>query len=262
MLDKVFAEALRRTYVENPCQVLPNSLWKVTSELDHFQTAFESGEDGVNRLEAWNDDTLYLYWLRENRQPSKLLRIRLSYVQMALMHQDFLEPDVVAGFSVRQLYFRLRYNGGPVVPPELPRNIRLAEMKLPVDAEAAANLIAHSAGENHPSAEEVAGWAARPVFAPDLCLWAIDMQSNMPVGLGIAEYDPTTPEIWLEWVEALPLYAASGLREQLVRELLRRAQGRAPLITAGGPVEDRDNPGGFYRNCGFTGSDIWWLLAR
>ena len=42
MTGDAFRDALVKTYLENPCQVLANPLWKTLDKLDDFQTAFGS----------------------------------------------------------------------------------------------------------------------------------------------------------------------------------------------------------------------------
>ncbi len=72
----------------------------------------------------------------------------------------------------------------------------------------------------------------------------------------------TVHEAVIETVEVSPDYRGRGLGRALVRELLRRIGTRAVFTTVSGIVEDRDNPGAFFRRCGFTGEDVWWWLRR
>jgi ribosomal protein S18 acetylase RimI-like enzyme len=69
-------------------------------------------------------------------------------------------------------------------------------------------------------------------------------------------------EASIEWVQVAPEYQKRGIGRALVCEVLRRLDTRAAFVTAAGEVEDRDNPGAFFRRCGFTGQDVWWLLGR
>ena len=65
-----FRQALEQVYLTNPCQTLPNPLWKTLDKLDEFETSFTTDSAGINRLEAWTADELYIYWRRAGRQPS------------------------------------------------------------------------------------------------------------------------------------------------------------------------------------------------
>lgn len=245
-----FRQALTATYLQNPCQVLANPLWKTLEKLDDFQTAFGIDSNGANRLEAWNDDSLYVYWRRENRQQSLLMRRRLETVQVALIHQDFLDPDTVAGFKTWKSYYRLSYRPDQPVKPVLPPGLRFAEAS--VDADAVARFIGDTA--------RVDDWRRHPVLAPGLWVWAMD--GDTPVGLVVGEFDAGMHEVSIEWVQVAPEYQKRGIGRALVCEVLRRLDTRAAFVTAAGEVEDRDNHGAFFRRCGFTGQDVWWLLGR
>lgn len=245
-----FRDALKTAYQQNPCQVLANPLWKTLEKLDDFQTAFAQDSSGVSRLEAWNDESLYVYWRRTDRQPSHLMSRRLNTMQVALVHQDFLDADTVAGFSARQSYYRLiRYmNGQPV--PALPPGFRFAEASL--DAGAVSRFLGDE--------ERVNTWRRHPALAPGLWVWAMD--GDTPVGLIVGEFDARMREASIEWVQVEPAYREKQIGRSLVSELLRRIGNRAAFVTVSGEVEDRDNPGGFFRCCGFSGQDVWWLLGR
>lgn len=258
-----FQDALTRVYLENPCQTLPNPLWKMLDDLADFRTAVEIGRGGqVNRLEAASHDRLYLHWTREGRRPSLLMRRRLAALDWALVHQDYLDPDTVAGFGTRLSFFRLIHRGAAPAPA-LPTGFRFAAADPAAQAQTIAGFFAacHADLDDALNADTVSAWAQRRVYAPELWLWVWDEQADTPAALGIAAFDRDIREVSIEWAGALPAYHQRGLDEAAVRELLRRASDRAAFITAAGRVEDRDNPGAFYRRCGFTGSDVWWLLA-
>jgi ribosomal protein S18 acetylase RimI-like enzyme len=90
----------------------------------------------------------------------------------------------------------------------------------------------------------------------------VDESTQQPVGLALAELDTAIREASIEWVQVLPDYQLRGIGKALTHEVLRRIAERALFTTATGLVEDRDNPGAFFRRCGFTGDDVWWWLRR
>ena len=104
-------------------------------------------------------------------------------------------------------------------------------------------------------------WLAHPVYAPDLWVWIVEAESERKVSLGIAEFDPQVPEASLEWIQVLPEYQNRGLGTAIVAELLQRVEGKVRFTTVSGEVDNPKEPERFYRKCGFTGSDVWWLLA-
>ncbi|MBC6934677.1 MAG: N-acetyltransferase [Chloroflexi bacterium] len=256
-----FIDALTQVYLENPCRVLPNPLWKTLAELDHFRTTVEVGRDGlVKRLEAAGDDQLFVHWTREGRKPSLLMRRRLETMRRALVHQHYLDPDTTAGFATRLPFFRLIHRGDPA-PPSLPPGYRFEAVDPTGQAQAVADFIAECYDDLKPAAGTVQNWSRHPVYAPDLWAWVVNEQIGERAALVIGELDPAIGEMSLEWVQVRSAYRGKGLGKAAVLELLRRAAGRAAFTTVSGPVENRDKPGGFYRACGFTGYDVWWLLA-
>jgi GNAT superfamily N-acetyltransferase len=257
MTGDAFCDALVKTYLENPCQVLSNPLWKTLDKLDDFQTAFGSSGGKINRLEASNETSIFVYWRREGRQPSLLIRRKLETVPIALMHQDFLDPDVAVGFNTRQGYFRLMHDHKIFQPPQLPEGFRFAEIDTGLELLRAA---AFAGQEPH----VLQSWVNHPVFTPDLWLWVIDDKSGQPTALGIAELDSTYREATIEWIQVLPAHYGGTIGQNLVLELLRRLKDRADFTTVSGELDfkERENPGAFYRECGFIGQDVWWLLGR
>lgn len=260
MTHEDFTQALTRTYLQNPCQVLPRPLWQMLTELDGCETAIASDQQGVNRLEAWTADSLMLYWRRDNRQPSLLISRRLGYQQTAMIHQDFLDAPTVAGFQHFQSQYRLMHRQQVVDAPELPAGFRFAGVVNSTDEAQA--MMAHIEQEKLSGMGDVQAWLDSPAFASDLWLWVVDEASDQPAGIAIAELDPQLREAAVRWVQVFPDYQGRGLGRALVQELLHRIGGRALFTTVTGIVEDRDNPGAFFRCCGFSGDDVWWYLSR
>ncbi len=98
MLPDEFQYALMDAYLQAPCQVLAAPLWQTLPGLEGIETSVARDTQGVNRLEAYTDDSLLVYWRRSGRQPSLLVNRRLEYQRFALIHQDFLDAPTVAGF--------------------------------------------------------------------------------------------------------------------------------------------------------------------
>ncbi len=260
-----FREALLAVYQENPCQVLPHPLWQTLPRLDDFELAVGRAGEAVNRLEAWDANSIYVYWRSEGRQPSLLVRRRLETVQLALMHQDFLDSPTVAGFSqTRQPYFRLLQDHTQLPQMSLPDGFCFEQIRLDVEQERLLAMIAHSESDFRPANDRVERWQQQPVFEPELWFWVKDTRIGMPVGAAIGIIDPTVGEAVLEWVQVIPAYQKRGLGRALVNELLRRSAQRARFTTVTGafPFYERSDPGAFFRESGFAGNDVWWLLAR
>jgi GNAT superfamily N-acetyltransferase len=126
----------------------------------------------------------------------------------------------------------------------------------------AADLIGRCYDTLEPSTETVRSWTQHPVYTADLWLWVVDTARDMPVGLGIAEFDGRVGEGSLEWIQVLPAYRGLGLGRAVVTELLRGLSPRAAFATVSGEAAGPQSPEAFYRRCGFQGDDVWWVLRN
>ena len=255
-----FVQALTQVYLSNPCQVLPTPLWKMLPRLQGLETAVTHDDQQITRLEAWQGDDLAIYWRRSGRRPSPLINRRLEFQQSAVIHQDFLDAPTVAGFGNFSSFYRLKFEGPLRDVPEAPDEIRLASV---MESSGEAQAIAEQIGESgQDSLSGIRDWLNSPNFTPDLWLWAIDDSTEQPVGIGVGEIDSEFREAAILGVQVLPDCRNRGIGRALVQELLRRIGDRASFTTVFGPVEDRENPGAFFRKCGFSGDDVWWFLRR
>lgn len=253
--------ALVAAYREHPCQVLPNALWKTLAQVERLETRYETQGNRVTHLEAWGAKELFVYWDRD-RSRSRIPAERLAPLDLALVHQDFLDLAATAHFTSRTPYFRLLHTGPARARPPLPPPFALVQVDAGREADDVARLIGECHGDPHFPTEWVKEWTQQAVFDPTLWVWAVDTQQDKPVGLGIAELDRTVGEGSLEWMQVLPAYRRQGLGQALVLELLSRLAGHAAFVTVGGQVENPTRPEALYRRCGFRGQDVWWALRR
>jgi len=186
----------------------------------------------------------------------------LNHLDFALCHQDYLEAMPNASFSTRTPFFRLIHRDQLIPLTSLSPGFHVAEVSVDTQADLVSQLIGQCYDDVQPSAEIVQSWANHPVYAPDLWIWVVDQKMGAPVGLGIAEYDPTIREGSLEWIQVLPAYRGKGLGQALVVDLLTRLHQRAEFVTVSGRVRNRTNSERLYRRCGFRGNDVWWVLRR
>lgn len=254
-----FHSALLSTYREHPCQVLPNAFWKTAAQLGSLEAHYNSDGERVNHLEAWDEHKLLVHWNRDRTRLPPFIR-DIDQYRMVLLHQDFL-PALPAGkFQRRKPYFRLIYSHtAPAVEVVTPEGFHLSPVNPLRDTQAISDFISMCYAEIHPPAEVVFTWTQHPVFDPTLWVWAINQETGIPAGLGIAEYDPEVNEGSLEWIQVVPQYRGRGVGKMIVNELLHRLQGRAVFTTVSGDAESESYPQGLYRRCGFGGQDIWWV---
>ncbi|NLZ45859.1 MAG: GNAT family N-acetyltransferase [Clostridiales bacterium] len=112
------------------------------------------------------------------------------------------------------------------------------------------------------SFETVRSWTKYRVFDNDLWIFILDKTTNIPVALGIADYDSDIKEGSLEWIQVLKEYRRQGLGHMLVTNLLSRLQKKADFATVSGECDNITHPELLYRSCGFVGNDIWYVVNR
>ena len=251
-----FREALIVAYYENPCQVLPNALWKTLAVVDNCKTAFSFEANLVTHLEAWDEESLLVLWDRNCHHVEASLP-DLGSIALALLHQDYVGEIPEETLPVRETYFRLINRNGPTQSVQLPSGFHIANVNADTEATLVADLIGKCYTDKMVCRENVASWMTHSVFVSELWIWVIDEAKDVPVGLGIAELDRAVSEGSLEWIQVLPAYRGRGLGTNIVQELLGRLQGRAVFTTAAGAVSNPTKPETLYRRCGFQGNDIW-----
>ena len=256
-----FRDALISTYCENPCQVLPNALWKTLAELENLQTSFSVEKNVVTHLQAHGKKKLLVCWTRD-REKSPDLNRQQTDLDLALIHQDHLRGFPSARFATRQPYFRLiRIQSESDVKASIPSGFRFREVNIRQETGKVSDLIGQCYEDLHPTIETVMGWARHPTFDPSLWVWVLDNAKGIPVGLGIAEIDNNIQEGSLEWIQVLPQYRGMGIGKSIVRELLARLGTQVKFTTVAGQADNTTNPEALYRSCGFKGSDIWWMFS-
>ncbi|MGC9467590.1 MAG: GNAT family N-acetyltransferase [Anaerolineae bacterium] len=257
-----FLEALTTVYLEAPCRVLANALWKTRRQLEQGDFELEVAIDGdlISSLAAYGNETLSVFWTRQRDKP--LPDSILALVQLAVIHDDYLAPAMRSSFRHRERYFRLIHFLGLSEQPLLPVGFSFVCVGMPQEAPVVSSLISQCYVDLKPSVRAIVGWTEYPVYAPDLWVWIVDEENREPAALGIAELDSGVREGSLEWIQVLPSYRGRGLGTALVWELLRRFQGCTDFVTVSGRVGGAGDPERLYRRCGFCGDDVWWVLRR
>lgn len=99
-------------------------------------------------------------------------------------------------------------------------------------------------------------------FDPKGWLLAKDKQTGLPLACGIAALDRETQEISLEWIQVLPQARWQGIGRDLVIQLLLNLKDQARFATVSGKLDGAHSPEKFYRKCGFTGNDVWYIVRK
>ena len=257
-----FTQALIAAYRENPCEVLPNALWKSIFWADKFQTDFRLDNGNVTQLMAWSTEQWMLYWNRDRHFPQQFPLQDHGALRFALLHKDFEDLLPLETFPNRQRYFRLLHPMRVLPAPDLSEGFSFVVADSLTDSEKIAQVINTCYADINLTSDVIRSWKDHPVFTADLWVWVIDEKYNQPAGLGIAEFDSSIAEGSLEWIQILPAYRGKGLGKHLVNELLMRLSDRAEFVTVAGQLDNQTNPEKLYRSCGFKGDDQWWVLRK
>ncbi len=257
-----FKLALRKTYEEDPCVVLPNALWKTLGGLnDLYYSSNDSTSSEVLALRAWDENGLHVFWNRDRTIDESLYRMVTRY-SFLIIHDDYYNQIDTREFRLIKPFFRIKHDHQNMFSYALTKDFYVREADVETEFQAMSDLIGKCYKDLRPSLDVVRSWTAHPVFDKSLWLWIMDKSKNAPAALGIAEVDRSVPEGSLEWIQVLPEYQGKGLGKALVLELLHRLRGKANFTTVSGEVDSQTNPERLYRSCGFAGNDVWWLLRK
>lgn len=253
--------ALLEVYRKRPCQTLPNAYWKTEPSLEELKICLHKDSFGdASGLAIWGEDKMMALWCRK-RADCPFSRRELAAYSFILVHDDALPLFNGFTFDRREPYFRIIHKGDPPVY-NCPTHYQYTNADPAMDLEAIAETIRICYPGSTMTAAEVRSWLNHPVYDPSLWVWVQELESGKRVGLGIAEIDPIVGEASVEWIQVLPEEQGKGLGKAIVAELLRRVADRVAFTTVSGREDNETHPERLYRRCGFTGSDVWWLLAK
>ena len=252
---------LLEVYRKYPCRTLPNAYWKTERSLADLQVCLHIDSFGdASGLALWDETKMMALWCRKHSD-CPFTRRELAAYSFILVHDDAMSLFNGFTFDRREPYFRIIHKGEPPVY-NCPTHCQYVTADPETDLEAVAEMIRACYPGSTMTATEVRSWLDHSVYDPYLWVWVVEDDTGKRVGLGIAEMDEAIGEASVEWVQVLPDEQGKGLGKAVVAELLRRVAGRATFTTVSGREDNRTHPERLYRRCGFTGSDVWWLLAK
>lgn len=177
-----------------------------------------------------------------------------------IVHEKDLTTAQRENFRIVR-YFRLMHDLAKINPPSLPEDYYFRAVEIPTQLGTVAHLINRCYDNMSITTEQAEKWIKYKVFDNNLWIFIYKMSSAYPVALGIADFDGVIKEGSLEWIQTLPGERGKGLGQALVCELLLRLAPKADFVTVSGEVDNKTNPEGLYRKCGFIGEDIWCVLT-
>lgn len=177
---------------------------------------------------------------------------------LSIYHQSQLPADL-SGFHSVECYFRLYHNLKSV------HNLSPAPFSITTagtdDIETIVSIINCSYHDIQVTSAQISGYRRTPVFAPELWVLAWNEHGGC-IGCGIADLDPDSGELILEWIQVLPEFRRQGIGRAIVNQLLFRGRTAAQFATVSGRQDDPSCPEALYRSCGFTGSDLWYICRK
>lgn len=178
---------------------------------------------------------------------------------MKIVHKDEFSEELLEEYE-NEVYFRLCHSMKELTKPELPGYDIVTA--LPKDIGTIVAVINNSYDDLQVSTGQMQGYTKTPVYCPELWTLIKESETGTCVGCGIADFDAESEELILEWIQVLPEYRGRHIGAAIVRELLWRGREFAKFATVSGKVNNATKPELLYRNCGFTGEDIWHVLHK
>lgn len=173
--------------------------------------------------------------------------------QMALPEGVVIRHGIPGEEVTGDCYFRLRHD---LRIPAESRDGRIVTAE-DRDLERLVSIINASYPNIRVSREQLAAERKLRVFRPEL--WVMAVENGGELGSGIAAFDEETGEVSLEWIQVLPEHRGRGIGKAIVTELLRRAGALGDFATVSGTGAETE---AFYRSCGFTGADRWFVSQK
>jgi ribosomal protein S18 acetylase RimI-like enzyme len=248
-----FKKALTTVYNKTPCQVLPNALWKTLAIADEYTNEIKLNQKKITHIKLWNENKLQVYWTYDRK--INLSHKYINSVSFMLLHNDYIHKIPLKDFSY-QRYFRLACDTVPQ-PVDIPYDIVPVDTDSDKELRLVSTVIDKCYPDFSPPIGTIKTWTTHPVFDQSLWVWVLD--GSNPAGLGIGEIDLNVKEASLEWIQVLPEYRGKSIGKALVRELLQKVYKKVKFTTVSGRNGETKE---FYKRCGFTGDDIWWVLSK
>lgn len=178
---------------------------------------------------------------------------------MQIVHESNFSEELLNEYE-DESYFRLYHYMQELIKPE-PESYDIVTAS-PEDVETIVAVINASYTDLQVNKEQILSCTKTPAYHPELWIIIKESSTGTCVGCGIADFDPETEELILEWIQVLPQYRGKNIGTAIVKELLWRGREYAGFATVSGKVENKTKPEALYRKCGFTGNDVWHILRK
>ncbi len=177
---------------------------------------------------------------------------------MKVIHDRDYSPELNYDYD-DEMYFRL-YHSLENIDDSVPDWMTVRSVENDNDIELMAEIINKSYTDISISVKHLYELTKTTAYNKDLWIIILDKATGLPIGSGIGDFDKEASEGVLEWIQVMPEYRRRYVGYTVVNQLLLRMSGKAHFATVSGQVYDITNPEKLYRDCGFTGDDIWHIL--
>jgi len=147
-----FRTILKKTYIKDPCKVLPNAFWKTNERLDQLECSVEPTDINEVILQGWNQSGLHIFW-NKSREIESRFSNRVDQSAFAIIHDYFLDE-----------------------------RFTMVNVDTKVELEKVSELIGKCYEDIHPSVDTVSSWTEYDVFEEDL--WIQVLPGYQGKGLG------------------------------------------------------------------------------
>ena len=178
---------------------------------------------------------------------------------MNILHHRDYSPEAAKGYT-DQVFFRLIHHLQDI-PQPYTKGFLTATCS-PQDADLIAQIINDSYTDIRVDSRQIRKLSESPAYCPALWILMREEASLEAAGCAIGEFDPESGEMSIEWMQVLPRFRCRGIGAAMVTELLRRVPAEARFATGSGRTDNKTNPEGLYRRCGFAGQDYWHILTK
>lgn len=168
-----FCIALRALYVQDPCIVLPNALWKSEERLSHLECSLRSYHGDILDLKAWDPEGLHVFWNKERNVDEQFEDI-VTESRFLIIHDDYFKRIDSHGYSLIKPFFRLKHDHKEISSYALSSDFYIGEVDPIGECEKISDLIGKCYRDLHPSPDTVRSWTSHPVFDKGLWIWIMD----------------------------------------------------------------------------------------
>lgn len=255
MFDPIKLQMLS-LYMDNPCLYFPRSLWKMSQMREQCATNIDFEDDIPNEISIRDNNHLVFYWNRKGK-----FRLDSSYINSlntVVIHESYYNEYLSKFFLIDHMFYRLNMNLTQSVKSLLLNDYVIHTINTNDDKYKLLNLLSAIFSIDHIDLND---FLESRLKRDKLWIIMNHKDSGLPVGLGVANFDPILSEGIIELVYILPKYQTRGLEKIIISELINRLMNsyQPQMITC--TINNGDLIQ-VYKSCGFNKVETWYILSK